>query len=196
MTLADLASLGSFVSGIAVLASLVFLFFQMRQVSEQTRQALKQTRAQIAQGRATRSVDFQLRTADANLATVWARGRNGDEAMSEAELGQFMAYCRALFVSAEESFMQHREGLLPDGLFHTMTRGYPSMMGGPGIQAMWDMTRHMYEPAFVEYIDDIAAQGRAAGYALAIGPAWRERLARFKAVNEADAQLQARADPG
>ena len=33
MSLSDLASLGSFVSGAAVLASLVFLFFQTRQMT-------------------------------------------------------------------------------------------------------------------------------------------------------------------
>jgi hypothetical protein len=37
MTLSDLAALGSFVSGLAVLVSLIFLWFQLRQMNEQIR---------------------------------------------------------------------------------------------------------------------------------------------------------------
>jgi hypothetical protein len=41
MSLSDLASLGSFVSGAAVLVSPVFLYFQLRQLSGQVKQAEK-----------------------------------------------------------------------------------------------------------------------------------------------------------
>ena len=54
MTLADLAALGSFVSGFAVLVSLVFLYFQLRQLNAQVLQGERNQRALLNQGVATR----------------------------------------------------------------------------------------------------------------------------------------------
>jgi len=42
MTRSDLASLGSFASGFAVLVSLIFLYFQLRLVNRQVLQAERQ----------------------------------------------------------------------------------------------------------------------------------------------------------
>jgi hypothetical protein len=47
MSLSDLAALGSFVSGVAVLVSLVFLYFQLRQVGAQVQQAERNQQAMI-----------------------------------------------------------------------------------------------------------------------------------------------------
>jgi flagellar biosynthesis/type III secretory pathway M-ring protein FliF/YscJ len=57
MSLSDLAALGSFISGVAVLASLVFLFFQMRQMTEQVRQSERNQRALMQQGRSMRGME-------------------------------------------------------------------------------------------------------------------------------------------
>jgi hypothetical protein len=70
MSLSDLASLGSFVSGIAVLLSLVFLYFQFRQVNLQVKQTEKNQQALIRQNRATRSVDLNMRRAEGSLVDV------------------------------------------------------------------------------------------------------------------------------
>jgi len=53
MSLSDLASLGSFVSGLAVLISLIYLAIQVQQAEQNQK-------AQIQQGRAARLVDLQL----------------------------------------------------------------------------------------------------------------------------------------
>ncbi len=69
MTLSDLASLGSFVSGAAVLISLVFLYFQIRQVNAQVRQAERNQRALLQQGRAGRAADTNFEMARSNGAS-------------------------------------------------------------------------------------------------------------------------------
>ena len=48
MSLSDLASLGSFVSGVAVLATLILVFFQMRQANLNQRSLMQQARASRA----------------------------------------------------------------------------------------------------------------------------------------------------
>jgi hypothetical protein len=60
MSLSDLASLGSFVSGFAVLISLIFLYFQLRQVNRQVRQAEINQRSLVGQ---TRTAQMGMRQA-------------------------------------------------------------------------------------------------------------------------------------
>ncbi|WP_293371832.1 hypothetical protein, partial [Phenylobacterium sp.] len=56
MSLSDVASIGTLLSAIAVLVSLIFLYFQLRQVSAQVRQTERNQRSIINQGATTRSM--------------------------------------------------------------------------------------------------------------------------------------------
>ena len=65
MSLSDLASIGSLVSGVAVLVSLIYL-------SQQTRQNTKHSRALIQQGRSLGSQDYLVQQAlDPSLQKSW-----------------------------------------------------------------------------------------------------------------------------
>jgi len=67
MSLSDLASLGSFVSGVAVLISLIYLALQVRQ-------AEKNQRSLMQQGQANRICDLLLRNSDPSLAMIYRKG--------------------------------------------------------------------------------------------------------------------------
>src|SRR5262249_24078610 len=101
LSLSDLASLGSFVRGVAVAVTLAFLVLQVRQ-------AAKHTRSAIAQNWTTRMVDIQLRQAEPALSDIVQRGRDGDRTMTAPEIFRFMSYVRAQFWTAEDNFIQHR----------------------------------------------------------------------------------------
>jgi hypothetical protein len=79
MSLSDLASLGSLVSGVAVPVSLVFLYFQVRQVNQQVRQAEKNQRATIAQVRASRTAEMAMQQTDPAVATAFRKAMAGAE---------------------------------------------------------------------------------------------------------------------
>ena len=70
MSLSDLAALGSFVSRMAVLASLGFLYFQMRQITEQVRQAERNRQAIMQQGRAARHIPVVLSGTQTHLSAA------------------------------------------------------------------------------------------------------------------------------
>lgn len=141
MSLSDLASLGSFVSGVAVAVTLVFLLLQVRQ-------AARHTRAAIAQNWTTRMVEIQLRQAEPTLAELVQRGRDGEETMSATEIFRFMSYVRARFWTAEDNFIQHRNKMLSDAYFKSVRRTYVGLMRAAGMQAAWDMFREFFEPEF------------------------------------------------
>ena len=173
MTLSDLASLGSFVSGVAVAVTLVFLLLQVRQ-------AARHSRAAIAQNWTSRMVDIQLRQADAMLAEIVQRGRDGDETMTAQEIFRFMSYVRAQFWTAEDNFIQHKNRMLSDAYFKSVRRTYVGLMRGAGMQAAWDIFREFFEPEFAAFVDDVAKEAETQGF-VSVPEHWTTLVARHKA---------------
>ena len=87
MSLSDLASLGSFVSGVAVLVSLVFLYFQLGNLNRQVTQAEKNQRAAIHQARQQFRSDYAKSNAHSDHFETFTRGFNGDATLNEVEAG-------------------------------------------------------------------------------------------------------------
>jgi hypothetical protein len=115
MSLLDLASIGSFVSGVSVLVSLVFLYFQLRKVNEQVTLNTKHTQALVWHQGADRAVGAVLQMANTDLCAAYLMG-NGDDATPEAiRKRQFELQVFAWFeISFAEMFGQWEDGLLRD----------------------------------------------------------------------------------
>src|ERR1700683_5096821 len=110
MSFSDLASLGSLVSGCAVLVSLVYLALQVRQ-------AEKNQQAQITQTRTTRSIDILMQYSEPGLAEAVMRARKGARDLTETEHIQFTSYMLALFSHWEDSYFQHADRLMTHRAF-------------------------------------------------------------------------------
>src|SRR5476651_1302747 len=160
MSLSDLAAMGSFISGFAVLVSLVFLYFQLRQLNAQVVQAEKNQQATIRQDRASRTIEVMLAASEPSLAGAINKAFSGGVEMSDTEVTQFGQWCRASFYNWEDSFYQHREGLLDDAAFNAFERSIKSVVSNVAIRAGWRMQRHAFGPAFVEWIDSQHGQTR------------------------------------
>jgi hypothetical protein len=151
MSLSDLAPMAGTVSAVAVLVSLLFLKLQVRQ-SEKNQRAL------IQQGRAGRSADISMRLMTSDFAETYFRCMNGDSNISETQLGQFMGYCRAVFLGAEDSYLQHREKLLDELAFASFITALRDFYVSPGVRAMWLITREAYESEFAAFMDTIVRE--------------------------------------
>lgn len=151
MTLAELASIGNFVSGCAVLVSLVFLTLQIRQTN-------KNQRAIIQQGRAARIADFLLHVAEPSLLPAWSAGLRGDREIDPDRYFQFMYIARARFVSFEDSFLQSQSGLMENGVFLGHTNAFRAVFNAAGLRAAWKLTRTSYDPDFAKFVDRLASE--------------------------------------
>ena len=158
MTLSDLAALGSFVSGLAVLVSLVFLYFQLRQVNRQVKQAEKNQQAMIRQARSTRTVDIALRGTELPLSEAMEEVMSGSNNVSPIALRQFASYWRASFYSWEDAFYQHLEGLLSELAFDALSVNVKAIMRTIPFRAQWRIWRFQYGPEFVAWMDALIAQ--------------------------------------
>src|SRR5258706_6948757 len=146
MLLSELSSIGSFVSGIPVLITLVFLLIQIRQSN-------KNQRAIVQQGRATRIADFLLRVIDPALLPAWTMGLSGAADISPDQYFQFMYMARARFLSLEDSYLQHQNGLMDEGAFVGHVEAFKLVFAARGLRAAWKMTRATYDSAFANFVD-------------------------------------------
>jgi len=154
MSLSDLASVGSFVNGFAVLISLVYLSLQVRQTKRNQQIAIRHSRA-------TRIVELQLALADSGVAPAWLHGAATPQAMTQAELSQYLNLCRALFFHFEDSFYQREEGLLNDAAFETVVAGARLSARSPGWRAAWKIMRPNFGGGFLKFMDGVVAGAAA-----------------------------------
>ncbi|HEX3903966.1 MAG TPA: hypothetical protein VH853_14085 [Polyangia bacterium] len=150
MSLSDLASLGSFVSGFAVLISLVYLSLQVRQTKRNQQIAIRHSRA-------SRIVELQLALADPGVADAWLHGSGSPQEITQAELSQFINLCRALFFHFEDSFYQREEELLNDDAFETVVAGARLSARSPGWRAAWRISRPNFGGRFRDFMDGVVA---------------------------------------
>ena len=151
MTLSDWSSIGSLISSVAVLISLIYLALQVRQ-AEHNQQA------SIRQGRATRAVDIILAAGDPSYADALTRGVAGSADISAAEFGQFAAIYGAFLASAEDTYLQHQEGLLTDAVYASFAESWRQTMAQPGVRALWKLRRHGFERGFASFMDKLMAE--------------------------------------
>jgi hypothetical protein len=154
MSLSDLASLGSFVSGFAVLISLIYLSLQVRQTKRNQQIAIRHSRA-------TRIVELQLALADPGVTEAWLHGSGSPQEITQTEVSQFINLCRALFFHFEDSFYQREEELLNDDAFETVVAGARLSARSPGWRAAWKIARPNFGGRFRDFMDGVVARSAA-----------------------------------
>jgi hypothetical protein len=158
MSLSDLASLGSFISGVGVLSSLIFLYFQLRQVNAQVGQAEKNQQAAIRQERSARVSEIDMSAADPSLADTITKGMIGSADLSRIQLAQYLSYSNARLVISEDAFYQHKNGLLNEEAFSSFVRHFGGAFTMPGPRVIWSWVKAGYGAEFVAFVDNLIAQ--------------------------------------
>ena len=169
VTLSDLASFGSFVSGIAVLVSLVY-------VGLQTRQNVLHTRALIQQGRSGQvGALLSLLAADGSLAEVMVRA--GRETLTDADIVRISYWYYAMFINLEDQVHQHERGLIDNARYHSTLAGARDAVRSPGGRVAWKMLGNHFNPRFRKVMDELtsASGGRLDASGLAAVCAGREQ---------------------
>lgn len=181
MTLSDLAALGSFISGLAVLISLVFLYFQLRQVNAQSRQAERTQHATIRHTRAARIVEISLASAEPAWADAIYKGIAGDDDLSATELRQFGSYIIARMSNAEDAFYQYREGTFDQSAFDRFVRRMKEMFTSPGIRVGYKRQRQNFGSEFIAFMDKIMSETPIAPSVDALAQ-WKADIAAEKSL--------------
>lgn len=150
MNLSDLASIGSFVSGIAVVVSLVYLALQVRH-------AHKAQRALMHQARTERIINACIECMRGDVAETVTKIAMGEEMSSPLEMMQAYYYMRMQIVTAEDALWQHDAGFLDKDSVDTAILNLQRVMQLPAARAAWLVQRPQLAPAVRERMDKLLA---------------------------------------
>jgi hypothetical protein len=160
VTLSDLAAIASLSSGAAVLVSLVLLYFQLREMNAQSRLNVHHTRAMIQQTRNERIINnVLLNASDPAVNALQMRGDAGDPALTPEQIIGYFNLCTAELIFAEDSFYQHRDGLIDDERHAGMVFWFRHVRAAkPGFRATWRVMRGTMGADFIRFADGVMAQ--------------------------------------
>jgi len=69
-----------------------------------------------------------------------------------------MYMARARFLSLEDSFLQHRNGLMDEGAFVGHIEAFKLVFAARGLRAAWKLTRAIYDREFADFVDRLAEE--------------------------------------
>jgi hypothetical protein len=149
MTLSDLASIGSFISGVAVVLSFIFLALQMRQNTQAVRAAASQAHAANLQQILTPIIE------DADVAHLFRTGISDPDDLTDDERARFLIAFSGIFRFYEAARLQWRHGQLDPEHWHSVEFQLRDLVARSGVQMYWKMRRHWHSPEFRDWVETL-----------------------------------------
>lgn len=168
MSLSDLASIGSFISGLAVTVTLIFLLLQMRQTN-------KNQRALMQQGRSARTADLLMRLTGPYMSEIVVRAERGDQTLTSAEVHSYIRMLGSFFSNYEDSFLQFRAGTLDSASWNSDEAALRAVLSIPAARLSWSILRVYWIGGYGEYVDNILRETKV-GQALDYAATWKTLL--------------------
>jgi len=151
MHVSDLSSIGSLVSGMAVLVSLVYLSLQLRQT-------VRNQRALMNQGIITLSAENLRSNVKSAISALFARVQSGEKDFSAHELVQLELHLRTVLVSVQDTYVQHRAGLADQVTFDNALAAVRLLMRQAVYRALWKRGRTNYASEWMSFVDKVIAE--------------------------------------
>ena len=151
MSLSEVASLATAVSGLVVTVSLIYVAIQIRQNA-------RHTKALIHQGTAARTVTMLLKFMEADVVTAWIEGNGGTPTPELIRQRQFYYHCGVNMVAMEDYFSQHEAGLLSHEQFARGCETFRLRLREPGLRSYWLKQREPLvkaAPHYCAFIDSL-----------------------------------------
>ncbi|MDH4108192.1 MAG: hypothetical protein OEW35_07730 [Gammaproteobacteria bacterium] len=158
MTIQDLGNIGEFVGSIAVLLSLVYLAFQIRNSTEAARTSTYQSVVS----------DFgELNRAMAStpgLSSLFVKGMNDFLSLDPDEKARVSQLFFMIFHYFENMYYQNRKGYLENDVWIGWKRLMLTYYGCAGFQAWWLLRKDVFSSRFVEFLANERSDKPVASY--------------------------------
>lgn len=158
MTLSDLSDLGSFVSAVAVVASLIFVGLQLRQNTKAVRATASQ--AHNANWQAMLSPILE----NADLAAIYRRGLADIANLTDDERVRFIIVIAGFFRTTESARLQWLHGQLEETHWINLERNMTEVANQPGCRSYWAIRRGWYAADFQAWFDALPVYDAAPMY--------------------------------
>lgn len=147
MNLGDLANLGQIIGAIAVVASLFYVAYQIRQNTNAVRSATAQA---VHEHFASW---YQLLAADAELSQIVVNGLRDYSSLSEMEKARFIATFMAFLSYSQNAFLKWREGSLSPALWLGWELLVMNLVAAPGGKAFWKERGYLFGDDFRGHVE-------------------------------------------
>jgi hypothetical protein len=148
MNLGDLANLGQIIGAIAVVISLFYVAYQIRQNTSAVRSATAQAvHEHFAKW-------YHLLASDAALSQIATNGLRDYSALSETDKARFIATFMAFLSYSQNAFLKWREKSLSPALWLGWEQLIINLVGAPGGKAFWKERGYLFGDEFRQHIED------------------------------------------
>ncbi len=157
MTLTELANIGEFVGGIAVIFSVAYLALQIRQNTRSVRSASFQSLVDSFS-----QVSLEL-SKDAELTRIYTTGLSDPGQLSEHEMQRFHFLVLTSTRRFEGAFMQQHSGMLSPRQWEGFRRSVTGILRSPGGSKWWSDNQRLFTTEFQEFVESELARGTVRG---------------------------------
>jgi hypothetical protein len=156
MTLESIYYIGQTVAVLAILASLVALYFQQRQANK----LAKADMTQASWGAAIATQAQMFSTAEG--ADFMQRAFYNAAPLTDAEKLRFSINMSSMMSTVESAYVLWRQGLFDEVSYQRLLRSMANYFESPRMRKWWALARKdRFIPPFSEVIDEIAARAEA-----------------------------------
>jgi hypothetical protein len=148
MSLEQLSFLAQIVSAAVVVASLIFVGYQLKHAASAIRVASSQAHLECYTDLAKSVID------SAEFARIWRVGLAEPKALKEDEWVRFVAYANALFRLYEISRVQWINGRLDEEHWRTVEQQVGEFWPTPGLQGAWKARGQGYSADFRDWFEN------------------------------------------
>jgi hypothetical protein len=148
MSLSDLAAIGSFISGLAVVITLLFLLIQMRQTE-------RNQRALLNQGALSRTTDTVMWQSQRELSVLSNRVGLNETNFSNEELWKLLGLLRVNVLNLQDALVQHKQRLVDQATLEQAVRAFEFWMRRPVMRGIYRLMRENIATDTRLYIDQL-----------------------------------------
>lgn len=164
VTLQDLGNLGEFVGAVAVVVSLIYLAYQIRQNTRQLDQNTEVVRAEAELHNARLAADFNARVSDdPELVELWRLGTRDSGDLTESQRIRFGFLMGDLFYRLEGLFRQYDRGFLGEESWRAWERLLAGLLAGSLVRSWWETEQHPFSASFRAHVDGLIPSRRESG---------------------------------
>ena len=145
--LEDLGNLGDFISGVAVVVTLIYLTLQIRQNTVSVRAATIQSAAQAN----AEMLDHFVR--DPELHRIYQAGTRDFESLSPEDRFRFASIMGSMLHRVEGMVYQSAKGLLPPESWEGGANRIKGAFALPGTRAWWERGKHAFNPGLRRWVE-------------------------------------------
>ena len=147
MTLNELGSLGEFISGLAVVVTLVYLAIQIRHNTRAVRSSMHQD-----------MVESTLRIAESmsdnpDVGRIVLKANRDYDNLTREEFIRFEAYAERVFSNFESVFYSYRNSMIEQDLWESWEASYLSDLSREAIRRFWQDERPQHLRDFMNFVD-------------------------------------------